>query len=165
MAHRRRVQEAPVSLFPMFNVLVATLGVLVFIQITVVVMSLGIGKSIIFVPKFGNGPKPERNPVYIEWTGQSLILYPAQTTFRIGQDISKIETWDETYKYLDKLLGGTELEQLFNEVRRKDSSTYLIIVIRPSGFANFFDLRGYFEARNIPIGYEPIDESYTFRGR
>ena len=166
MARSTPADQAPISLFPMFNILVATLGVLVFVQIAVVVVSLGIGKAIVFVPA-ASEERIAREPVYVELVGSSLTLHPDGVSVELAWDLDVQQTWEELWAHYDALLAGTAFEQIFEEVRAEDSSRYLIAVIRPSAFAwkDFYILRGYLREREIPFGYEPLEEGVEFRGR
>jgi len=158
MRRRARRQDSPISLFPMFNILVAVLGTLLFIQITVTVLSLGISKSIAFVHSSGAN-RVGREPVYVEWTGESLILHPQKLAVRLSQDLGQFSRLEELYAYLDDEVADTAFGALFDEVRRPGASRYVIVLARPSGFDHFRLLRAYLEAREIPIGYEPLEES------
>ena len=163
--NRRQSEAETVSLFPMFNILVATLGVLVFMLITLVVITLGIGKAIVFVPAGDDSSRIDRDPAYIEWTGRELIMHPDQISVRMDRDIGQMRSWEASYRYLNRIIGETPLEALLTEVQEPESDRYLIIVIRPDGFRNFLQIKGYFQQRNIDIGYEPIDANVEFDGR
>ena len=162
---RRRSDAETVSLFPMFNILVATLGVLVFMLITLVVITLGIGKAIVFVPAGDDSTRIDRDPAYIEWTGRELIMHPDGVHVRLDRDIGQMRSWEATYRYLNRAIVDTPLEELLTEVQSPDSNRYLIIVVRPDGFRNFLQIKGYFQQRNVDIGYEPIDANVEFDGR
>ncbi len=157
-------QAAPISLFPMFNILVATLGVLVFIQIAVVVVSLGLGKAIVFVPDAG-GEEIFRKPVYIEWADHELTLHPEKDVVEIGWDFNTQQTWPELWAHFDNLLAGSRFETLFEEVKEEGARQHVILIVRPSGFDDFWVIRGYFNDRAIPIGYEPLAAGVQFRER
>ena len=159
-----RTDSQAVTLFPMFNILVATLGVFVFMLITIVVISIGIGKAIVFVPAGAESKRVQKEPVYIEWTGDALILHPEQATLVIDRDLRQIRSWQATYRYLDRIMADTALAALMEEVKSPDTDRYLIIVVRPDGFRNFIELKGYFQHHEIDIGYEPIEAGTEFTG-
>jgi hypothetical protein len=148
----------------MFNILVATLGVLVFMLITVVVISLGIGKEIVFIPAGGDADIKKREPVYFEWTGRELIMHPEQFSLELERDVGQIRSWEATYRYLNRKIAGTPFEALLDSMQDAAPNRYLIIVVRPGGFHNFLEIKGYFQHRGIDIGYEPLDANTDFSG-
>jgi len=161
---RHRAETQAVSLFPMFNILVATLGVFVFMLITIVVISIGIGKAVVFVPEAGDSRRVDKSPVYLEWTGNSLILYPEKLVLEIDRDLRRIRSWEATYRYLDQAMEGTAFAAVLENVKSAEADSYLIIVVRPDGFRNFIELKGYFQEHGIDIGYEPIEAGTEFTG-
>ena len=46
-----------------------------------------------------------------------------------------------------------------------DSHQYLVVLVRPDGFSNFYDLRGYIESKGLDFGYEPIDQAWSIQMR
>ena len=132
-----------VSLFPMFNILVCTLGVLIFILSSVATISLGVGKSITVVPGVPETANHSKSPTYVEWTGTELVLLPSKETVRFERELSDIRTYEETYTHIDKVLTGSRVENLFNEIRANHDTEYIIVLLRPSGFHNFAEIRGY----------------------
>ena len=71
----------------------------------------------------------------------------------------------KTYEYIDEKIKSTEFETLFNDLSRNKEKKYIILLVRPSGFDNFRDIRGYIENKGIDIGYEPIDQLLNLRIR
>ena len=165
MARLNNADEHPVSLFPMFNILICTLGVFIFILSTLATISIGVGKSVVIIPETKNGETHNKIPVYIEWNGYDLVLHPSKETIRFAIDIRKIETYKKTYEYIDEKIKSTEFETLFNDLSRNKEKKYIILLIRPSGFDNLRDIRGYIENKGIDIGYEPINQLLNLRIR
>ena len=164
MARSSRDQGSPVNLFPMFNILMATLGIFVFILITIVVLTLGVGKTITLIPVVGPVQSFDKVPVYIEWNGYELMLHPTRERVTLDRNIKEISTWRETYEYLDNTLRGSSIETVLSE-KKGGEERFFIILVRPDGFDNFRDLRGYFESKQLDIGYEPVEEGWSFRLR
>ena len=81
------------SLFPMFNILACTLGVMVFILATVVTVSLGADKAVEIVVRVAPGEDEPRIPIWIEWDGTELTLLPTgeQATFAPKDHVVAIE--------------------------------------------------------------------------
>ena len=100
--------EEGVSLFPMFNILACTLGVMVFVLATVASVSLGADKAVAFVaPDF----PPELGrvvPTWVEWDGRDLVLYPQGDRVTFDRDLRSIPTFETTYDYMfEQLVGST----------------------------------------------------------
>ena len=104
-----------ISLFPMFNILICTLGVLIFILGAVTAVSLGIGKTISVIPDIDHS-KHNLIPNYIEWDGSKITLHPSMTMVTFSKNIRDIKTYQETYKYIDKSIAGTEIEKLLKDI-------------------------------------------------
>jgi len=166
MAQFNNSKNLDISLFPMFNILICTLGVLIFILTTITTISLGIGKTIIIIPEVNfSGKINFKTPTYFEWTGYDLILHPTKYKISFGINIQNIETYSDTYAYLDKKIMSTPFEkELMNIVANKNRK-YVIVLIRPSGFKNFTNIRGYIESKGIDIGYEPVEQNVKLRVR
>jgi hypothetical protein len=150
-----------ISLFPMFNILIATLGVLVFIMSALATLSLSSGNVVIDAMVCGTGDiscnENKKIPTYLEWDGSSLVLHPSKSKVRINRSLSSIRNWDETYRYLDRTIQGSELEREIKEIVKDSESRYIVILVRPEGFESFSNLRAYFSSHlNLDLGYEPL---------
>jgi|GEM_PF-1200884 len=167
MATLNGKESQPVTLFPMFNILICTLGVFIFVMATVAMISLGVGKSIILTPEYLDdaADEPAKAPRYIEWTGRDLVLHPSRDRVCFDCDIHSIRTYAETYAYIDGALVGSPLDSLFTALSANREAEYVVLLVRPSGFENFMDLRGYIEKKGIDFGYEPVDQEWTLRLR
>ncbi len=155
-------QNNPISLFPMLNILVAVLGVFIYLMIAIVVLSIGVGKEIVFVPS-NDGELVQRKPVYVEWTGTTLILHPTGEQVEITTNLGPLN-WTQAAEVIKQAVADSKLAEVFEEIKAEDSDRYAIIVVRPSGFTHFRELKGFFELNKIPIGYEPIDAEWNFAG-
>lgn len=151
-----------ISLFPMFNILIATLGVLVFIMSALATLSLSSGSVIVegmACGQEGGVPCSEnaKVPTYLEWDGSRLVLHPSKSEVRIHRDLEDLRTWDDTYRYLDRSIQGTELDREIKAIIEDSESRYIVILVRPAGFSSFDNLRAYFHSHlNLDLGYEPI---------
>jgi len=171
MARLNEPAGATISLFPMFNILVATLGVLVFIMTALATLSLSSGNITIDsvhcdTPDSLCGSNAKK-PTYFEWDGSRIVLYPSRVEAVINRDLSSIQTWPETYRYLDRRLGQSALESELSKIRNESDNRYVVFLVRPSGFESFSNLRAYFVTHlGLDIGYEPmLDEWKTIRFR
>lgn len=163
MARLNSIKDQQISLFPIFNILVCTLGVLIFILVTVVTVSLGVGKTISLVPDMKGTHRHQKKPTYVEWNGTDLIVHPSMQKVNIDIDLKKFKTYEEIYAYLDKIIEGSPMKAVLNNIIEHRDSNYLLVLVRPSGFSNFIILRGYIEDKKIDIGYEPIDQGWNIR--
>ena len=163
MARLWLAREPTVSLFPMFNILVSTLGVLVFILGTIATLALGPGKTVAIVPEALPGSETEKQPTYLEWDGESLVLYPEGQRASIAGDLGELGTFDAAYAHIDEAIRGTGVGDALDRLAREHNTEYAILLLRPSGFDSFFVVRGYFENKQIGVGYEPIDQDWNIR--
>ena len=157
MASLSHDDEEGISLFPMFNILACTLGVMVFVLATVASVSLGADKAVEY-----SGPEFEdemqgRVPTWMEWDGRSLTVHPDGTQVTFERDLRDILTFDATYTYLfDQIVGtpmGAEVAAISG-----DPDRYLMLLVRPSGFRTMPELQGYMELLGIDVVPEPIPQ-------
>ncbi|MFZ0391088.1 MAG: hypothetical protein WAN36_11575 [Calditrichia bacterium] len=160
MSRSRKSNDPPLSLFPMFNILICTLGVLIFILITVVILSIGINKQVIVSPEIPSGAEKQKKPLYVEWTGSALIIHPEETRIPLPLQEKNFNNYKDVYHFIEQSLNSSTSLTSLKEVYRHGSDRYLLILIRPSGFQNFDIIRGYFEQKKIDIGYEPIEQNW-----
>jgi len=166
MAKFHQTENLKISLFPMIDFLVCTLGILIFILTTITIISLGIGKSITIIPEVNfKSNTIHKTPTYFEWNGYELILHPIKYKISFGINIQNIETYWKTYAYIDKKIKSTPFEAELNRILANIKRRYIIVLIRPSGFNNFIKIRGYIESKGIDIGYEPIEQDVRLRVR
>ncbi len=154
-----------VSLFPMFNIMLATLGVLVFILCSVVTLSLGIDKPVDIGIITPYGSAQGRQPVYIEWNGKQLILYPQKTAVAIPlkKILKRVRSYLQLYANIGKKIYGTVVEKVLTRVKNNTDSEYILILVRPSGFRSFKLIKGFFEHNKMAIGYEPVNQLWQLR--
>jgi len=151
--------EEGVSLFPMFNILACTLGVMVFVLATAASVSLGADKAVAFVaPDF----PPELGrvvPTWIEWDGTRLVLYPSGDEVTFEQDLRAIPTFELTYEHIFERLAGTPLGAAL-AATSSGPGRYLILFVRPSGFRTLTEIRGYLELLSIDVLEVPIEQDW-----
>ncbi len=156
--------EEGISLFPMFNILACTLGVMVFILATVATVSLGADKAVDIVANVAPGETEPRTPIWIEWDGTDLTLLPTGEQARFAAELDEIATWEATWAYISASLGGTRLGARIADVGLDTESQYIVLLVRPEGFDELPEVRGYFEFLGIDVGYEPIDPTWQRLG-
>ena len=152
MARASQSDQYRVSLFPMFNILICTLGVLIFILGALATLALGVGKSIsVEVSEGLDGTSFDHTkmPNYIEWDGARLVAHPGNETAEFAEDISGIENYGDTYDYMEKEVEGTDLGELMDRVRKSNGKEYVVLLVRPSGFDSLYEVRGYIESQGI----------------
>lgn len=159
MANLNDQGEEGISLFPMFNILACTLGVMVFMLATVASVSLGADKAVEFVaPDF----PPELGrvvPTWVEWDGSELVLYPSGARVAFEQDLRAIPTFERTYDYIFERLAGTPLGTALADASI-ESGRYMILFVRPSGFRTLTEIRGYLELLSIDVVEVPIEQDW-----
>ena len=159
MANLSDSSEEGVSLFPMFNILACTLGVMVFILATVASVSLGADKAVEFVaPDF----PPELGrvvPTWVEWDGTDLVLHPEGSRVTFERDLRSIRTFNLTYDYMFERLAGTPLGAAL-AAASTEGGRYMILFVRPSGFRTLTEIRGYLELLSIDVVEVPIEQDW-----
>lgn len=158
MANLSDEGEGGISLFPMFNILACTLGVMVFVLATVAIVSLGADKAVEF-----SQPEvdPERQvPTWVEWTGAEMVLHPEQDTAYFQRDLREIPTFDSTYTYMFERLAGTPVGAALAQVSM-ETGRYVILFVRPSGFRSLAEVRGYMDLLGAELVEVPVEESWN----
>jgi hypothetical protein len=176
MANLRDEDEEGISLFPMFNILACTLGVMVFILATVATVSLGADKAVEIVEgvplqeitdstgqtledaAFGDGDR--RTPLWLEWDGEQVFLYPTLDSVRLDADLRAMETWQETWDYISGGLTGTRVGNAIAQTALDFQNRYVILLARPSGFDELLEVRSYLEFLGVDVAVEPIDQQW-----
>ena len=185
MANLRDDEEESISLFPMFNILACTLGVMVFILATVATVSLGADKAVevvqgVPVETLETGPVgvpdsleqtaqdagrsltgERRRPVWLEWDGNRLLRYPVLDSVVIAQDLRAMESWEESWNAISDALTGTRIGNAVAQAAIDElQGQYIILLVRPSGFDELLEVRSYFEFLGLDVGFEPIDQQW-----
>lgn len=166
MARARHSDDYAISLFPMFNILICTLGILIFILGALATLALGAGRSVLLniddsmdstVAVHG------KMPWYIEWDGSTLTAHPSKESLSFDEELNTIETFEETYAYIDTIVEGSYFEDLFLGISVSGGQEYVVLLVRPSGFDSLYEIRGYIETWGIDLGYEPLMQSWGLR--
>jgi hypothetical protein len=176
--------EEGISLFPMFNILACTLGVMVFILATVATVSLGADKAVEVVAgvptetleteavavddslrqtaqESGRGDGPERRrPLWLEWDGDRLFHYETLDSVVVEEDLRAFGTWEDTWDYLSETLSGTRIGNVVAQAALDNENQYIVLLTRPSGFEELLEVRSYFELLGIDVGLEPINQQW-----
>ncbi len=184
MANLSDEDEEGISLFPMFNILACTLGVMVFILATVATVSLGADKAVEVVAgvptetleteavavddslrqtaqESGRGDGPERRrPLWLEWDGDRLFHYETLDSVVVEEDLRAFGTWEDTWDYLSETLSGTRIGNVVAQAALDNENQYIVLLTRPSGFEELLEVRSYFELLGIDVGLEPINQQW-----
>ena len=159
MANLDNHGEEGISLFPMFNILACTLGVMVFILATVATVSLGADKAVEFVaPEFEEGLQRE-TPTWVEWDGSEMILHPSGEGVLFDRDLRAIPTFEATYDYMFDQLAGTRVGAALADVAM-EAGRYVILFVRPSGFRTLTEVRGYLDLLGTDLVEVPIEQDW-----
>lgn len=150
----------------MFNIMLATLGVLVFLLNAVVTLALGADKSVTLVPERSMlGKEIERQPVFWEWDGSTLKQHPEKEEFVFRQRLESFNSFNEQYQYMDTVIAGTWVADVIYALTHDQKDKYLVVLVRPAGFESFYYFRGYLERRGVDLGYEPVNADWKLRIR
>ena len=98
---------------------------------------------------------------FLDWDGHRLVLHPAGAAVDFNQPIEDIENWNDTYAFIDDAIKGTAIEQAIQRVITHKDSEFVILLIRPSGFANVREICGYIQKHHeLDLGYEPVNQQW-----
>ena len=159
MADLSGASEDGVSLFPMFNILACTLGVMVFVLATVATVSLGADKAVEFVGA-ELLEEPGLRPTWAEWDGTELLFLPSGARTRFERELTGIETFEATYDYMFDQLSGTSGGAELAAISYDREARYVILLVRPSGFASQAEVQGYLNLLGITSVAEPIEQAW-----
>jgi hypothetical protein len=156
MANLDDAGEEGVSLFPMFNILACTLGVMVFVLATIATVSLGADKAVQLVAAESSSGRGLMQATWMEWDGRTLLDLRSGEGVDFIDDLRSIPTFEDTYDHMFGRLAGTPVGAELADVS-SDPERYLILLVRPSGFRTLPEIRGYLELLSIDVVEEPID--------
>jgi hypothetical protein len=146
---RSRGGRLQAELFPFLAVLACMIGTLILIIIVVTTGVLGSRRSITLVARDDDGRSVTLKPHYVEVRGDGVLIHP-------GMEFVPAEQVDG---------GDTALRRLLRQVEERRATEYVIVAVRPDGFALFDEVRDEVEGRGIQIGYEPVDADWKLRIR
>ena len=156
MANLRDAGEEGISLFPMFNILACTLGVMVFVLATIATVSLGADKAVQLVVAEAASDAGLVRPTWLEWDGRVLVDLGSGARVRFDRDLRSIPTFEDTYDHMFARLAGTPVGAVLADVSA-DPERYVVLLVRPSGFGTLSEIRGYLDLLSIHVVEEPID--------
>lgn len=156
MAEFKKNESLTVSLFPMFNILVCTIGVLIFIMSTISVLSLGRGRTLKIVKEELKG-EHDKLPHHFVWDGLCLISIEHNDTVFFDKDITAFEDAQQSKTYFEELLKGTKSGDLIQTIIGNKETEYIVVFVREMGFKSFSSFKEFVKSEGIDIGYEPMD--------
>lgn len=159
MANLNGDGEEGVSLFPMFNILACTLGVMVFILATVATVSLGADKAVEFIGA-EIAEEPDRAALWADWNGNELVMLPSMATATFEEDLAGIPTFEATYSYMFDQLAGSPAGAELASISLDQDNRYVVLLVRPSGFETIPEIRGYLDLLGIQSVVEPIEQTW-----
>lgn len=167
------------SLFPILSVLVGLLGALIFVMATVTAFALGPGRTVRINLSAPAGADTSEEPIYLEFDGTSLVLHPSRD--RVAFDSSNTKLSEEEVRQVVKSRGDPwknywkRVDVKFHEqfihtpvaplLEKRDDGqqTYVVVLVRPSGFESFLEIRNFLIRQGLDVGYEPIEQAYRVR--
>ena len=147
MNQRRKPLAPPsieIELFPFLSVLVCTIGSLLFLIIIVSVQAVNQD----WIPMEIIANKEGKTARFVECSDEGIIIYNSKQEFIPSQAIAS---------------SNAALITFLDEISQQKEQEYILVVIRPSGIANFKKVRYLVESRNIDIGYVPFREKRPLR--
>jgi len=174
MARLKSSSNEPINLFPMIDILTGTIGCFIFFITAISVFSLGPGRSIAIHAQSAMTGKHAKQPVFIEWDGRSIVIHPEKTRVplslttltteeRARSSSSSVSASGDTLmtRNINRQIDHTPFADLLQRVSRSRSATYLVVMVRPSGFDTFLTLRNYLLNKGVDVGYDPISQEWN----
>jgi len=138
---RRAKWRAEMDLFPFLSVLSCALGSLMMIAVAL------IGGRIVNVPeRWMVSGEMECQPRLVVWDGTRVLVD--------NPGGYAIVPWSAAQVHSGR--NDTAFGQLLDEVSGKKNELYILIAVRPSGFANFSEFIEPITSRGIRIGHWPV---------
>lgn len=156
MAKLKDKNDLSVSLFPMFNILISTLGVLILIMGTISTISLNKNKIIRISDEsfIVNGKKTAHHFV---WDGKRLISLDQKDTLLLNTSGLKKQEL-KNGQYFKSSLDKSKIGSLIQQIKEKNKTEYIVVFVKESGFDNFIFFRDFIKSEGIDIGYEPLKQ-------
>lgn len=139
---RRKLQPPQLDLFPFLSILACTIGTLILLVVVLSVSSLGRKGTTIQILARETAQNDGRTPRYLECRREGVVIYPQQQ--RVPQS---------------QLASNTSLLALYLASLRGDRE-YILVAVRPDGFACFEQVREQVERAGLAIGYEPFNADW-----
>jgi hypothetical protein len=146
MTRRRTMPQAMgVDLFAFMAIMTATIGVQTLLIAIIALQIRPGGQSVQFMPSGsgGNNQGKVANYVLLEGKGRLELLADGQR-----QQAS---------------LGSPQVEAFLDRIATARTPQFLVIGVKPGTYAEFNLLRAQAEAKNISLGYEPLDPQWTVK--
>lgn len=139
--------KTEVELFPFLSVLACTIGTLILLIVVLTSQTAVSQKEVKIIAKNEKGENQTKTPRYIECRKDGVMIYPSKKLVTIAN--------------LDKK--NSDLQKLLTEIKKNNSTQYLIVAVRPDAIQVFKGVRAIVELQNIDIGYEPLDKGWQLQ--
>lgn len=162
MAKFKEKDGLSVSLFPMFNILISTLGVLIFIMSTITVLSMGDEKSMKIVSQPGQNADG-KIPYHFIWDGSKLISMNIADTVFVNFNRKEFNNPGIIAGQIKSAIINSKTGDLINEIKKNSRKEFMVIFVRESGFESFAGLKKFVRDEGINLGYEPMENTTKIR--
>jgi len=162
-AHHGTPASLEVLLFPFFDLMVCTLGVLTLLAGSIVSLSLETtGITITNANTEAIQGETKKSPFYVEWTGRGIVVYPSLTQIPIAVPSGAETTVDFARVEQDLALQirETPFAAVLQCLQANKQMRYLVALVRPTGFDTFLFFRELILGSGVEIGYEPVGEHW-----
>ena len=124
------------------------LGCLLLVTISMSAISIGAGaKEAWSTHGLGTGGKatPPKDPILVDWDGKVA-------TFQLGKRDVRGE-WSP-----EKPEGNAAFQGAMKSAVGRKTSSFLLVAVRPSGFATLLPLLDVLRSTGLDVGYEPVEQ-------
>ena len=136
------------DLLPFISILMCVLGCLLLVTISMSAISLGAGATEAWsthgIGAAGKTLSP-KDPILVEWDGKIAI-------FQLGNREVRGE-WAA-----EKPDGAPAFQAALKSAIARKASSYLLVAVRPSGFATLLPLLDVLRTTGLDVGYEPVEQ-------
>jgi hypothetical protein len=140
------------DLLPFISILMCVLGCLLLVTISMSAISLGVGAAEAWTPVgiaaggTGDPARPSaKEPIVVEWDGKAA-------TFQLQKRI--VVPWKAANP-----TGIPAFQAALRIAAAKRDSSYLLVAVRPSGFATLAPLLDELRGSGLEVGYEPVEQA------
>jgi len=155
--HRQSEDQDHFDLQAMVAVMLCLLGTLLLITMSMASINIGAGAAEGWVPSTSQY-NSTKTPLLVEWDGETATIHHGAGFERItlGKEVGK--WWNSDYDFKNR-----KMLAFLNRMIEHSDSSYVLFAVRPSGFDNFQSLAQEFRAKEVEVGFEPIEQAKAVR--
>ena len=136
------------DLLPFISILMCVLGCLLLVTISMSAISMGAGATEAWsthgLGVAGKATAP-KDPILVDWDGKVATFQLPMRDLRAEWSAEKPE-------------GTPAFQSALKNVEARKASSFLLVAVRPSGFATLLPLLDVLRTTGVDVGYEPVEQ-------